>query len=288
MKNFFLTTFILFNLFLLPTLAVSKTTSDINKYKPQLAIKFGDTTINFDTVSCNPGETCSIGWIGQYIGAVYQYGVGLAAVLATIMIMVGGFLWLTSGGSPDRVGRAKEFITGSLTGLLLALFSFMILYTVNPRLVALEGLSIRRPLEIEIEADDGEQIPSGIAARPYRTVAATTDFHIETIPGAPRLDGLDPNAVQSIENIFGELARRSQLPEGLQITSGYRLGSRTANGNLSQHNYNAVDFVYNGLNQANANQLMTNIRAINPNVSFVNNINHGTGPHIHMDFRNGY
>jgi len=67
------------------------------------------------------------------------------------MIMVGGFLWLMSGGSSNRVSKAKEFITNALMGLLLALFSYMLLYTVNPRLTALGPISVYAPKEIEFE-----------------------------------------------------------------------------------------------------------------------------------------
>ncbi|MFA5021855.1 MAG: hypothetical protein WC508_02155, partial [Patescibacteria group bacterium] len=49
---------------------------------------------------------------------------------------------LMSAGSPDKVGKAKEFITAALTGLVLALFSFLILNTVNPRLTQLQPLQV--------------------------------------------------------------------------------------------------------------------------------------------------
>src|SRR3989344_5120444 len=155
----------LFLTLFLPVFVLAAASSDLSQYKPQLSVQIGENTIDFDAVSCAPGEECEIGWISQYVVAVYRYGVGLAAILAAIMIMVGGFLWLTSGGSPDRVGKAKEFITGSLTGLLLALFSYLILYTVNPRLVALEPISITRPAEVEIGDFSPERVAATIAAR---------------------------------------------------------------------------------------------------------------------------
>ncbi|MFA6410969.1 MAG: pilin, partial [Candidatus Buchananbacteria bacterium] len=100
-------------------------------YKPKINILFGSTKLEFQSVSCEGGK-CSIPWISQYISSLYTYAVGAAAILAMVMIMIGGFIWLLSAGSPDKVGKAKEFITSALTGLLLALFSFLILNTVNP------------------------------------------------------------------------------------------------------------------------------------------------------------
>ena len=100
---------------------------------PQLSVTIGnsDSSVIFKAISCSGGK-CTIGWIGDYIGAIYRYGVALAAALAMLMITIGGAVWLTAGGSPERVSTAKNFISSALVGLTLALFSYTILYTVNP------------------------------------------------------------------------------------------------------------------------------------------------------------
>lgn len=146
---------------------------------PELEIKIGagswgsqeDFKVGYGMGDCPPNvekdrECINIPWIGQYVSALYQYGVGLAAVLAVVMIMIGGFLWLTSGGSPNRAGKAKEFITSALLGLLLALFSYTILYTINPRLVTMGSLKVVKVAEMKQTCceKDGEafwQYPAG-------------------------------------------------------------------------------------------------------------------------------
>ena len=126
---------------------------DFYETGPRLQVSLGSYDISFSPATCPSGQgKCTINWIGEYIGALYRYGVGLAVILAVIMIMLGGFMWLMSAGSPDKVGRAKEYITGALTGMFLALFSFLILYTINPRLVSLEGLSIPNANLEELDA----------------------------------------------------------------------------------------------------------------------------------------
>src|SRR3989339_952337 len=72
---------------------------------------------------------------GQYIAALYKFFVGIAGIVAVVMISLGGFIWLFSGGSPDKISKAKELILGAIFGLLLALGSYLILYTINPQLV---------------------------------------------------------------------------------------------------------------------------------------------------------
>lgn len=117
---------------------------------PNIQVNIGSFTnqsFSKNAATCEVGGNCPIDWIGEYISAVYSYGIGITGVLAAVMITAGGFLWLTSAGSPERVGRAKEFITSALSGLAIALFSFIILYSVNPALTKFRviGLSVPNP-----------------------------------------------------------------------------------------------------------------------------------------------
>jgi len=133
---------------------------------------------------CPPGtdgdytKCISIPWMGQYIAAVYRYSVGIAAVLAVVMIMVGGFTWLVSGGSPDKIGRAKEFIVSALIGLALALFSYVILYTINPRLVNITSIGIG-VTEIERESKILEEF-EGCAVRSVNACDQDTRYECVT------------------------------------------------------------------------------------------------------------
>lgn len=74
--------------------------------------------------------------IGQYVTIMYVWAVRVAAVAAVVVIMVGGVMWLTSGGA-DRLSKAKELIGNAIIGLLLAVGSYVVLQTINPDLVRL-------------------------------------------------------------------------------------------------------------------------------------------------------
>ena len=115
---------------------------EIKETRPILNIWIGGVKIKLDPVGCPPGEVCPVSWIGQYINILYRYIIGLAAILAGVMILFGGFIWLTSFGSPEKVKQAKDYITGAFTGLLLALFSYFILSTINPDLVNFNPINV--------------------------------------------------------------------------------------------------------------------------------------------------
>ncbi|MDO8572802.1 MAG: hypothetical protein Q7S11_03490 [bacterium] len=73
--------------------------------------------------------------LSTYLRAVFLTGIGLAGVLAVLMIVIGGIQYIGSGMSPSGKSDAKDKITNAIMGLLLALLSWLILNTINPSLV---------------------------------------------------------------------------------------------------------------------------------------------------------
>ena len=75
--------------------------------------------------------------LGGYLSNIYVLGIGLAGVLAVLMVVVGGIQYIGSGMSPSGKSDAKDRITNAIMGLLLALLSWLILNTIDPNLVSL-------------------------------------------------------------------------------------------------------------------------------------------------------
>lgn len=80
--------------------------------------------------------------LARYIRAFYDYGFAVAGILAAVMLMTGGTLWLVSGGSQTQISQAKSIITGSIIGLVLLFSAWIILNTINPELLKLRSISI--------------------------------------------------------------------------------------------------------------------------------------------------
>jgi hypothetical protein len=76
----------------------------------------------------------------RYIRTLYDYGLMIAGILAAIVLMGGGLIWLTSGGDSGKVTQAKELITGSISGLVILLAAWIILNTINPDLINLKAV----------------------------------------------------------------------------------------------------------------------------------------------------
>jgi hypothetical protein len=84
----------------------------------------------------------STGNIANLIRAIYKYAIGIVGILAAVVLMIGGVMWVVAGGSSTMIGEAKAWIGASLTGLVIALCSYLILATVNPALVDLKTTTI--------------------------------------------------------------------------------------------------------------------------------------------------
>lgn len=68
----------------------------------------------------------------QYINMIYTLTITLSIILATIMIVYGGYRYMTSSGNPEALAEAKDIITGAIIGLVLLVLAALILRTISP------------------------------------------------------------------------------------------------------------------------------------------------------------
>jgi len=88
------------------------------------------------------GEAQQVSTFGDYLSGMIPFLVRLAAVLATVFIVIGGFEYSMSDSITSKQD-AKDMITQAVIGLLLALTSYLILNTLSPNLVRLDIPSLK-------------------------------------------------------------------------------------------------------------------------------------------------
>lgn len=111
---------------------------------PQLQIDLPTLNLTKQVQCTASGDNweCKIPWIGEYVKAIYDYGLGIAGILAAIVLMAGGVVWLVSAGDASRVSLAKELISGSVTGLVILMCSYILLIQINPDLTRFKPIKI--------------------------------------------------------------------------------------------------------------------------------------------------
>lgn len=117
--------------------------------------------------SANEVPNCKIGWlISDPICACcgdctlenfLELGINLAnqilkylGIVALAAFILGGLVWLTSAGSKEKVEKGKKIIVGALIGLVIVLFSFVIVRFV------MKGMGTGEYLPEQIKSTSGE------------------------------------------------------------------------------------------------------------------------------------
>lgn len=70
--------------------------------------------------------------IGELISNIYVFGMGLVAISALVVLVAAGVRYMSAGDNAGRAGEAKKWMGNAIFGLVLALLSWLILYTINP------------------------------------------------------------------------------------------------------------------------------------------------------------
>lgn len=60
------------------------------------------------------------------IGSLIRVALGFLGVVAVVIILLGGFKWMTAGGSDEKVGEAKKLIIAGIIGLAIILSAYAI------------------------------------------------------------------------------------------------------------------------------------------------------------------
>jgi len=60
------------------------------------------------------------------IASIINIILGFLGVIAVIIIMAGGFKWMTAAGNEDQVGEARKMITQAVAGLVVIFLSYVI------------------------------------------------------------------------------------------------------------------------------------------------------------------
>lgn len=58
------------------------------------------------------------------IGAVLKVIIGILGIILAILIVYAGVMWMTAGGDPGAVKKAREHITNGVIGLIICLLAY--------------------------------------------------------------------------------------------------------------------------------------------------------------------
>lgn len=117
---------------------------------PRLSINI--PTIKFSEIARTEGEI-TIAWLPEYLVGLYNYGLTIGAVIAVVMMMWGGFKWMTG----DQSG-GKDKIKNASVGLVILFGAYVILSVVNPTLTQLSAIRVQTVAKQNVQILSNSQL----------------------------------------------------------------------------------------------------------------------------------
>lgn len=85
----------------------------------------------FTTIGSNvnvPGEEAGLGTtsLQAAVTNILRIVLGLLALVGVVMVVLGGYWWLTAAGNEERITKAKEILRAAITGLIVVILAWAI------------------------------------------------------------------------------------------------------------------------------------------------------------------
>lgn len=77
--------------------------------------------------------------IREGVMSIVSLLLGFLGIIAIIIILYGGFVWLTSAGNEEKVGQAKKIITAGVIGLVIIFIAYALATFVISQLITATG-----------------------------------------------------------------------------------------------------------------------------------------------------
>ncbi len=100
-----------------------------------------DNSISTDELGITYGTYTGLteGDIRTTIANIIRVAMSLLGIVAVVIILIGGFTWMTAGGNDEKVGQAKKWIFAGVIGLAIILSAYAIATFVINSLVSATG-----------------------------------------------------------------------------------------------------------------------------------------------------
>ena len=60
------------------------------------------------------------------IGRIVKIVIGFLGLIAVVIILIGGFQWMTSGGDSEKIANARKLMTNGVIGLFIIVVAYAI------------------------------------------------------------------------------------------------------------------------------------------------------------------
>lgn len=103
---------------------------------PYFVFATGSSTLdNLSAVATGGGYQATGNSLSSAAGIIIGAALGLLGIIFIILIIIGGYLWMTAGGNEQKVEKARNYVQRAIIGLVITLSSWAIWNYIIKRLV---------------------------------------------------------------------------------------------------------------------------------------------------------
>lgn len=106
---------------------------------PELGVPIPGVTLEQPT---REGSIVRVAFLAGYINGIYRYLTAIILVVAIVMCVYGGFLYLVGSAGVGSIQRGKSIIVNAVMGMLITLGAYALLNIVNPATTQLKTLEL--------------------------------------------------------------------------------------------------------------------------------------------------
>ena len=151
---------------------------------------------------------------------IYKYALGAVGIVAFGAIVYGAILRITSAGNPSQVQEANAWIIGAVSGIALLFGSYLILETINPKLVDIGNIEKIITPTIKVTTPKNPFVTSTVTSTITSTYTCETTIKV---PGARgygsagncqnECSGVDKQCIQNpaLQNYYCETTQKVQF-----------------------------------------------------------------------------
>jgi len=94
-------------------------------------------TLNTETLGLSYGAATGLGSrdVRSTVASIINVALGLLGIVAVVIIIIGGFTWMTAGGNDEKVTQARKWIFSGIIGLAIILSAYALASWVIEQLV---------------------------------------------------------------------------------------------------------------------------------------------------------
>ncbi|MFA5000051.1 MAG: pilin [Patescibacteria group bacterium] len=87
-------------------------------------VAFGQADFGLENVESGLNNSLASGDPREIVGRIIQVALSFLGVIAVVIILYGGFKWMTAAGNEDKTAEAKKLLGAGVIGLVIILASW--------------------------------------------------------------------------------------------------------------------------------------------------------------------